>query len=202
MKKIKLLSLIALLGVLFSVMYAGVFAAANSEKTVSLSGSTITIPANIANVRVQGWKGTDTSGAANFDTNSSSTWALGSDSFFNYDLSAVNNNTVPSADKYLTFKITNSGSIPLTAKFQKTSNSAYLTSSPDPIKQISGATVVSATYQNSSGTAVSQVSVGACAANGTATVVTIKLKITLHVVVDTDISDASFSYRLVLSDAS
>lgn len=193
MKRIRFITMFLLFGALTSLIYVGVFAAANNLKNVNFSG-TINVPANMLNVRVLGWAGTDTSGDADFDSRvDDDSWVLGN---IAYDLSSENGNSVTSPYKYFTLRIINSGSIALTVQMKNTyTNDVLTTSAEDVILE----DVLTARFEDGSGDNVNSVPVSSCAVDGTATEVNVRLRINLLQVVDEDIVCA-MGYTLVITE--
>ena len=220
MKKLRFLSIIALFVVFLCAMYAGVLAA-SSFKKVDVGG-TISIPANMVGVRVEGFLGDidvdDVVDGVNiiraFDTGevtgggSTQTWSISSD-YLSFDLSSVDENkegyelsSVPA--KYLTLRITNSGSLTLKAYFMHDVSGTDTQFSTTSLTLEGKQNAISANVLDSSDSVVDVVTVyptGTLDDETPVDVQVIKLRFSVNQILETSRNDLTFNYKFILQDS-
>lgn len=216
MKRIRFLSIFVLIGVFAGVVYAGIFAA-SSVKKVNIAGS-INIPANILDVRIEGFLGSaDTStntSQASFDTATPAkfnegVWEIPAD-YLTFDLSEIDTNEQFNnleKEKYLTIRITNYGSHSLTAHFTQLVNAEEVAFTQEWLSY-SGNTPILKSEVDTGTTAVYSITVPPFDGTGTTTdsesrqctMAVIKLKFSLLQLVEEDINNATFSYNFKLDE--
>ena len=201
MKRVRFLSIFVLFGVFASVIYAGVFAA-SSVKQVNVAGS-ISIPANILDVKIEGFYGENDTAQKGFDstdTNNGGTWEIPA-SYLTFDISQVNDASQLSTyapDIYLTLRITNSGSHTVKASFTKVVNDVENPVSIDGIYIRNTTNIIQASVVSGTN-GVYSVQVDPWSSEGVASVAVIKLKFSLLQLVEEDIS-ATFNYNFKLEE--
>ena len=198
MKRARFVSVFSLLVLVVCVIYAGVFAA-SSIKDVQVGGS-ISIPANIINVSVEGFYGSKAVGTSDspaYTSASGDTWTLSNTSFMTFDLSEGEVVADASNNPFtLTLRVTNNSDVALKCYFQNSGTTLTSQNFVDSSTTYAHVDVIG--DDNGSGGNYNYILV-APQEDGSGSANVIKLQFTLDAVPESDLN-FEFSYQLVITE--